>query len=167
MGPKSLGPNNFWVENFWGEVNVWSKSFMANRKLVQNFFWPKTVFFPKILFIDILDSKKALCPKNIGPEKVSKLYKNRICISRYITLYWDLVNCSRTNIPNDINGLTIQSSTFGSVLTGSIRDKASYLLVNYRDPNNKSNKNFAKPVLNCSRRLKFDLAIWLASCVAV
>ena len=88
MGPKSLGPNNFWVENFWGEVNVWSKSFMANRKLVQNFFWPKTVFFPKILFIDILDTKKALCPKIIGSGKVSKLDKNRICIKQiyYIIL---------------------------------------------------------------------------------
>ena len=38
------------------------------------------------------------------------------------------------------DGLTIQPSKFGRVLTSNSGDMASYLLLNYRDPNNKNNK---------------------------
>ena len=44
------------------------------------------------------------------------------------------------------DGLTIQPSKFGRVLTSNSGDMASYLLLNYRDPPN--NKNFAKPVVD-------------------
>ena len=43
------------------------------------------------------------------------------------------------------DGLTIQPSKFGRVLTSNSGDMASYLLLNYRDPNPKI-KNFATPV---------------------
>ena len=48
------------------------------------------------------------------------------------------------------DGLTIQPSKFGRVLTSNSGDMASYLLLNYRDPKNKNNntKNFAKPVVD-------------------
>ena len=45
------------------------------------------------------------------------------------------------------DGLTIQPSKFGRVLTSNSGDMASYLLLNYRDPNNNT-KNFAKPVVD-------------------
>ena len=44
------------------------------------------------------------------------------------------------------DGLTIQPSKFGRVLTSNSGDMASYLLLNYRDPN--KNMNFAKPVVD-------------------
>ena len=50
------------------------------------------------------------------------------------------------------DGLTIQPSKFGRVLTSNSGDMASYLMFNYRDPKtnkNKNNKvNFAKPVVD-------------------
>ena len=49
------------------------------------------------------------------------------------------------------DGLTIQPSKFGRVLTSNSGDMASYLLLNYRDPpkkNKKNKKNFAKPVVD-------------------
>ena len=49
----------------------------------------------------------------------------------------------------DTDGLTIEPSKFGWVLTSNIWDMASYLLLIYRDPNNTSNFTkiyFAIPV---------------------
>ena len=49
------------------------------------------------------------------------------------------------------DGLTIQPSKFGRVLTSNSGDMASYLMFNYRDPKTKkkNNKvNFAKPVVD-------------------
>ena len=48
------------------------------------------------------------------------------------------------------DGLTIQPSKFGRVLTSNSGDMASYLMFNYRDPKKKNNnkKNFAKPVVD-------------------
>ena len=45
------------------------------------------------------------------------------------------------------DGLTIQPSKFGRVLTSNSGDMASYLMFNYRDPK-KKNMNFAKPVVD-------------------
>ena len=46
------------------------------------------------------------------------------------------------------DGLTIQPSKFGRVLTSNSGDMASYLLLNYRDPPKKKKMNFAKPVVD-------------------
>ena len=48
------------------------------------------------------------------------------------------------------DGLTIQPSKFGRVLTSNSGDMASYLMFNYRDPKKKKKKtmNFAKPVVD-------------------
>ena len=46
------------------------------------------------------------------------------------------------------DGLTIQPSKFGRVLTSNSGDMASYLMFNYRDPKKKKNMNFAKPVVD-------------------
>ena len=48
------------------------------------------------------------------------------------------------------DGLTIQPSKFGRVLTSNSGDMASYLMFNYRDPKKKNKKkvNFAKPVVD-------------------
>ena len=43
------------------------------------------------------------------------------------------------------DGLTIQPSKFGRVLTSNSGDMASYLMFNYRDP---KKMNFAKPVVD-------------------
>ena len=43
------------------------------------------------------------------------------------------------------DGLTIQPSKFGRVLSRNGGDMASYLMFNYRDP---KTKNFAKPVVD-------------------
>ena len=45
------------------------------------------------------------------------------------------------------DGLTIQPSKFGRVLTSNSGDMASYLMFNYRDPKNPK-MNFAKPVVD-------------------
>ena len=45
------------------------------------------------------------------------------------------------------DGLTIQPSKFGRVLTSNSGDMASYLMFNYRDPK-KTKMNFAKPVVD-------------------
>ena len=59
-------------------------------------------------------------------------------------------NVDVTNDPRQLkthaDGLTIQPSKFGRVLTSNSGDMASYLLLNYRDPT--KNKNFAKPVVD-------------------
>ena len=50
------------------------------------------------------------------------------------------------------DGLTIQPSKFGRVLTSNSGDMASYLMFNYRDPKKNPKKNpkmnFAKPVVD-------------------
>ena len=46
------------------------------------------------------------------------------------------------------DGLTIQPSKFGRVLTSNSGDMASYLLLNYRDPNNNKKKNNKKILQN-------------------
>ena len=57
-------------------------------------------------------------------------------------------NVDVTNVPKT-DALTIQPSKFGRVLTSNSGDMASYLLLNYRDPNKNNNtKNFAKPVVD-------------------
>ena len=58
---------------------------------------------------------------------------------------------SQRQLTTHADGLTIQPSKFGRALTSHSGDMASYLLLNYRDPNknNKNNKmNFAKPVVD-------------------
>ena len=64
------------------------------------------------------------------------------------------------------DGLTIQPSKFGRVLTSNSGDMASYLLLNYRDPNkNKNNntKNFAKPVVDIAASSRSQAGAQLAS----
>ena len=46
------------------------------------------------------------------------------------------------------DGLTIQPSKFGRVLTSNSGDMASYLMFNYWDPKKKNKVNFAKPVVD-------------------
>ena len=62
------------------------------------------------------------------------------------------------------DGLTIQPSKFGRVLTSNSGDMASYLMFNYRDPKNPKNPkmNFAKPVVDiaASSRSWAQLASW-------
>ena len=58
-----------------------------------------------------------------------------------------MLQMSPRQLTTHADGLTIQPSKFGRVLTSNSGDMASYLLLNYRDPN-KNNKNFAKPVVD-------------------
>ena len=58
------------------------------------------------------------------------------------------------------DGPTIQPSKFGRVLTSNSGDMASYLLVNYRDPNT---KNFAKPVVDIAASSRSQAGVKLAS----
>ena len=57
------------------------------------------------------------------------------------------VQMSPRQLTTHTDGLTIKPSKFGRVLTSNSGDMASYMLLNYRDPNN-NNKNFAKPVVD-------------------
>ena len=62
------------------------------------------------------------------------------------------------------DGLTIQPSKFGWVLTSNSGDMASYLLLNYRDHNKNSNtKNFAKPVVDIAASSRSQAGAKLAS----
>ena len=61
------------------------------------------------------------------------------------------------------DGLTIQPSKFGRVLTSNSGDMASYLLLNYRDPKN-NNKNFANSVVDIAASSRNWIWLgWLAS----
>ena len=60
------------------------------------------------------------------------------------------------------DGLTIQPSKFGRVLTSNSGDIASYLLLNYRDPNNKK-VNFTKPVVDIAASSRSQAGAKLAS----
>ena len=51
-----------------------------------------------------------------------------------------MVQMSPGQLTTHTDGLTIQPSKFGRVLTSNSGDMASYLLLNYRDPNNKKKK---------------------------
>ena len=61
-----------------------------------------------------------------------------------------MLQMSLRQLKTHADGLTIQPSKFGQVLTSNSRDMASYLVLNYRDPNNNKKKkmNFAKPVVD-------------------
>ena len=61
-----------------------------------------------------------------------------------------MLQLSPRQLTTHADGLTIQPSKFGRVLTSNSGDMASYLLLNYRDPNKNNNKtkNFAKPVVD-------------------
>ena len=60
------------------------------------------------------------------------------------------------------DGLTIQPSKFGRVLTSNSGDMASYLMFNYRDPKKKEQQQqeeFCKTSSrHCSLKSEFDLA---------
>ena len=57
------------------------------------------------------------------------------------------------------DGLTIQPSKFGRVLTSNSGDMASYLLLNYRDPPTTRTRKFCKTSSrHCSLKSEFDLA---------
>ena len=51
-----------------------------------------------------------------------------------------MLQMSPRQLKTHADGLTIQPSKFGRVLTSNSGDMASYLLLNYRDPTNKKNK---------------------------
>ena len=53
---------------------------------------------------------------------------------------------SPRQLQTNTDSLTNQPSKFGWVLTCNIRDMASYVFINYRDPNNSPNKKFSNPV---------------------
>ena len=65
------------------------------------------------------------------------------------------------------DGLTIQPSKFGRVLTSNSGDMASYLMFNYRDPKKNPKKNpkmnFAKPVVDIAASIRSRAGAKLAS----
>ena len=64
---------------------------------------------------------------------------------------------SPRQLPTNTDDLISQPSKFGRVLTSNIRDMASFVCMNWRDPNNNKNNKFANPVVDIAASIRIGV----------